>query len=277
VIRLARPRLLSNIAVGVLIVLLFLLPVLYVLMMAFETPAHFLNSPMTPGTPTVSNFGQAWSSANLGGELVNTVIFSVVSGALSVAFGLLIAFPVARRLLRGHSMIYTYLFIGMFLPMSIIPMYAEARMLGLWDNAVGYILIHIAMPGLPGMALAVVLLTASISSVPLELDEAAWMEGSSYLAYLWRVIVPISRPALLIGFLYAMLNDWNDIIGPVVLLNNPALATVTKGINSFAGDNSSQYTLIAAAVVIASLPVVILFIACQRQINEASLAGSLKG
>ncbi|MCL2584762.1 MAG: carbohydrate ABC transporter permease [Streptosporangiales bacterium] len=276
-IRLARPRLLSNIAVGVLIVLLFLLPVLYVLMMAFETPAHFLNSPMTPGTPTVSNFGQAWSSANLGGELVNTVIFSVVSGALSVAFGLLIAFPVARRLLRGHSMIYTYLFIGMFLPMSIIPMYAEARMLGLWDNAVGYILIHIAMPGLPGMALAVVLLTASISSVPLELDEAAWMEGSSYLAYLWRVIVPISRPALLIGFLYAMLNDWNDIIGPVVLLNNPALATVTKGINSFAGDNSSQYTLIAAAVVIASLPVVILFIACQRQINEASLAGSLKG
>ncbi|MBO0803680.1 MAG: carbohydrate ABC transporter permease [Nocardiopsaceae bacterium] len=275
--RLARPRLISNVAVGVLIVLLFLLPVLYVLMMAFESPSHFLVSPMTPGSPDVSNFGTAWSSANLGGELVNTVIYSVIAGVLSVALGLLIAFPVARRLLRGHSVLYTFLFVGMFLPMSIIPMYAEARMLGLWDSAVGYILIHIAMPGLPGMALAVVLLTASIGSLPMELDEAAWMEGSSYLAYLWRVIVPLSRPALLIAFLYAMLNDWNDIIGPVVLLNNPALATVTKGIDTWAGSNSSQYTLIAAAVVIASLPVVLLFIACQRQINQASLAGSLKG
>lgn len=276
-IRLARPRLISNVAVGVLIVLLFLLPVLYVLMMAFETPAHFLNSPMTPGTPTVSNFGTAWTSANLGGELVNTIVYSVVAGALSVALGLLIAFPIARRLLRGHAAVYTFLFVGMFLPMSIIPMYAEAQMLGLYNNAIGYIIMHIAMPGLPGMALAVVLLTASISSVPVELDEAAWMEGASYLSYLSRVIVPLVRPALLIGFLYAMLNDWNDIIGPVVLLNNPALEPVTKGINSFAGDNSSQYTLIAAAVVIASLPIVLLFIACQRQINQASLAGSLKG
>lgn len=275
--RLTRPRLVSGIAVGILIVLLFLLPLLYVLMMAFETPSHYLNSPLTPGTPTLSNFGNAWSQANLGGELVNTIIYSVVAGALSVALGLLIAFPVARRLLRGHSALYTFLFVGMFLPLSIIPMYAEARMLHLYDNAVGYILMHIAMPGLPGMSLAVVLLTASIASVPAELDEAAWMEGSSYLAYLWRVIVPLTRPALLIAFLYAMLNDWNDIIGPVVLLNNPALAPVTKGLYSFAGANSTQWTLLAAAIVIASLPVVLLFIACQRQINQASLAGSLKG
>jgi raffinose/stachyose/melibiose transport system permease protein len=272
-----RPRLVSGIAVGILVVLLFLLPLLYVLMMAFETPAHFLDSPMTPGTPTASNFSGAWQAANLGGELVNTILYSVVAGALSVALGLLIAFPVARRLLRGHSALYTFLFVGMFLPLSIIPMYAEARMLGLYDNAIGYILIHIAMPGLPGMSLAVVLLTASIASVPPELDEAAWMEGASYLSYLTRVIVPLVRPGLLIAFLYAMLNDWNDIIGPVVLLNNPALEPVTKGLDSFFGANSTQWTLLAAAIVIVSLPVVLLFIACQRQINQATLAGSLKG
>lgn len=268
-----RPRLLSGLAVGALIVLLFGLPVLYVVMMAFESPSHFLTSPMTPGTPDVSNFGGAWSGANLGGELINTIIYSVVAGALSVALGLLIAFPVARRLLRGHSLLYTFVFVGLFLPLSIIPLYAEARMLGLYDNAAGYIILHVE----PGLPLAVVLLTAAIASVPPELDEVAWMEGASYLAYLGRVIVPLIRPALLIAFLYALLGVWNDIIGPAVLLSNPALVPVTKGIYSFYGSNESQWTLLAAGIVIVSLPVVLLFAACQRQINRASLAGALKG
>ena len=272
-----RPRLVSGIAIGVLITLLFLLPVLYVVMMAFESPSHFLASPMTPGSPDVSNFGNAWNSADLGPELLNTVLYSVVAAGLAVALGLLIAFPIARRLLRGHSMLYTFVFVGLFLPLSIIPMYAEARMLGLFNNRIGYIIMHIVQPGLPGLPLAVVVLTASLASVPLELDEAAWMEGASYLAYLGRVIVPLTRPALLISFLYAMIWVWNDIIGPVVLLADPGLAPVTKGIYSFYGSNESQFTLLAAGVVIVSLPVVLLFIASQRQINRASLVGGVKG
>jgi raffinose/stachyose/melibiose transport system permease protein len=272
-----RPRLVSGISVGVLITLLFLLPVLYVIMMAFESPAHFLASPMTPGSPDVSNFGDAWNSADLGPELLNTVLYSVVAAALAVALGLLIAFPIARRLLRGHSLLLTFLFIGLFLPLSIIPMYAEARILGLFNNRIGYILLHITPAGLPGLPLAVVVLTASLASVPLELDEAAWMEGASYLAYLGRVIVPLTRPALVIAFLYAMLGVWNDIIGPAVLLADPSLEPVTKGIYSFYGSSESQFTLLAAAVVIVSLPVVLLFIASQRQINRASIVGAVKG
>jgi raffinose/stachyose/melibiose transport system permease protein len=272
-----RPRLVSGIAIGVLVVLLFLLPVLYVVMMAFESPSHFLVSPMTPGTPDAGNFGNAWNSADLGPELLNTVLYSVVAAVLAVALGLLIAFPIARRLLRGHSLLYTFLFVGLFLPLSIIPMYAEARMLGLFNNRIGYTILHIEQPGLPGLPLAVVVLTASLASVPLELDEAAWMEGASYLAYLGRVIVPLTRPALLISFLYAMLGVWNDIIGPAVLLADPGLAPVTKGIYSFYGSNESQFTLLAAGVVIVSLPVVLLFIASQRQINRASLVGGVKG
>jgi raffinose/stachyose/melibiose transport system permease protein len=270
------PRLVSGIAFGVLIMLLFLLPVLYVVMMAFESPSHFLVSPMTPGSPDSSNFSNAWNSADLGPELLNTVLYSVVAAAFAVALGLLIAFPIARRLLRGHSLLYTFLFVGLFLPLSIIPMYAEARMLGMFNNRIGYTILHIEQPGLPGLPLAVVVLTASLASVPLELDEAAWMEGASYLAYLGRVIVPLTRPALLISFLYAMLGVWNDIIGPAVLLADPGLAPVTKGIYSFYGSNESQFTLLAAGVVIVSLPVVLLFIASQRQINRASLVGGVK-
>jgi raffinose/stachyose/melibiose transport system permease protein len=268
-----RPRLIGGIAMGLLVVILFLLPVLYAVMLAFESPSHFLTSPLTPGSPDVHNFSGAWSQANLGTELVNTAIYSVIAAALSTLLGLLIAFPIARRLVHGSAALYTLLFIGLFLPFSVIPLFAEARLLHLYNNRPGYILLHVE----PGLPLAVLLLTAFISSIPAELDEAAWMEGSGYLSYLMRVVVPLTRPALLIAFLYGLLGVWNDIIGPVVLLADPSLFPVTRGIYNFFGSNESQWTLLAAGIVIASLPVVALFAVSQRQIIRTAIAGAVKG
>jgi raffinose/stachyose/melibiose transport system permease protein len=267
------PRLTGSVAMALLIVILFLLPVLYVLMIAFESPAHFLTSPMTPGSPVIRNFGQAWSGADLGTELINTVIYSVSAAALSTILGLLIAFPIARRLVRGGSALYGLIAIGLFLPFSVIPLFAESRLLGLYDNRIGYIILHVE----PGLPLAVVVLVAFIAAIPLELDEAAWMEGAGYLRYLTRVVLPLTRPALLIAFLYGLLGVWNDIIGPVVLLADPSLFPVTRGIFNFYGSNTSAWTTLGAAIVIVSLPVVILFAVSQRQLIRLQITGSVKG
>jgi raffinose/stachyose/melibiose transport system permease protein len=268
------PRAVSRVCSALLIVIIFLLPVLYVLMISFESPRHFLNAPLTPPTSLdFSNYSQGWAGADLGPELLNTVLYSVVAAVLSTMLALLIAFPIARRLIRRAGGLYGWLAIGLFLPLSIIPLFIEARSFGLYDNQIGYIILHVEQ----GMPLGVVLLTAFIASVPAELDEAAWMEGSGYLSYLARVVVPLTRPALLIAFLYGMLNVWNDIIGPVVWLSDPSLYPVTRGIYTFYGSNESQWTLLAAAVVIASLPLVALFAASQRQLMRASVAGAVKG
>jgi raffinose/stachyose/melibiose transport system permease protein len=271
---LRRTRRTARLATAAVIVIIFLLPVLYAVMIAFEKPGHFLTSPLTPPfPPAAGNFGQAWSGADLGRQLVNTIIYSVTSAALSTILGLLIAFPVARRLIRRAPAVYTAFGIGLFLPLAIIPLFVEARSLGLYNNLPGYIVLHVE----PGLPLAVVLLTAFVTSIPAELDEAAWMDGAGYLRYLLRVVVPLTRPALLISFLYALLGTWNDIIGPVVLLANPSLFPVTRGIYNFYGANQSQWTLLAAAIVIASLPVVALFAVSQRQLIRAAVAGSVKG
>ena len=272
------PRAVARISGALLIVVLFLLPALYVLMIALESPQHFLRSPMTPATsPDLGNFGQAWSGADLAQELVNTIVYSVLAAGIATVLALLIAFPVARKLVRRSSALYNFLVIGLFLPASFIPLFIEAHWLHLWDNRVGYILLHIPMPGLPTLSLGVLLLTAFISSVPAELDEAAWMDGVSYLRYLARVVVPLTRPALLIAFLYGMLNVWNDIIGPVVLLSTPGLFPVTRGIYNFYGSNESQWTVLAAGIVIVSLPLVLLFTVSQRQLIQAAVTGSVKG
>jgi raffinose/stachyose/melibiose transport system permease protein len=268
-----RPRLVSGVAVGLLVVILFLLPVLYAVMIAFQTHQHFLVSPNTPGTPDFGNFGAAWNQADLGPELLHTVLYSVSAAALSTLLGLLIAFPIARRLIRGGSALYTAVMIGLFLPFSVIPLYAEAKSLHLFDSWWGYIIMHVE----PGLPLAVLLLVAFISGVPAELDEAAWMEGAGYFQYLIRVVLPLTRPALVIAFLYGMLGVWNDIIGPVVLLANSSLFPVSRGIFVFSGSNQTAWPHLAAAIVIISLPVVLLFAASQRQLIRARFIGSVKG
>jgi raffinose/stachyose/melibiose transport system permease protein len=270
-----RARFWARLVTGLLIAVVFLGPVLYVVLISFESPSHFLRTPMTPPTHLdLSNFSQAWTGADLARELVNTVIYSVVGSALSTALALLIAFPLARRLVRGHRPLYTLLVVGLFLPLAYIPLFIEARDLSLYNNLPGYILLHIE----PGLPLGVVLLYAFILAVPTELDEAAWLDGTGYLTYLLRVIVPLTRPALLIAFLYGMLQVWNDIIGPVVLLagTSPNLFPVTRGIYNFYGLNESDYTIFAAAVVIASLPLVVVFAVTQRQLVRATIAGSVK-
>jgi raffinose/stachyose/melibiose transport system permease protein len=273
---LRRLRFWARLVTGLLIAVVFLGPVLYVVMISFETPSHFLTHPMTPpSSADLSNFSQAWTQADLARELINTVIYSVVAAGVSTVLALLIAFPLARKLVRGHRALYTLLVIGLFLPLAYIPLFIEARMLNLYNNMPGYIILHIE----PGLPLAVVLLYAFILAIPKELDEAAWVDGTGYLTYLFRVIVPLTRPALLIGFLYAMLQVWNDIIGPVVLLAGTSanLFPITRGIFYFYGLNESLYVVFAAAITIASLPLVIIFAGTQRQLIRAAVAGSLKG
>lgn len=268
---LRHPRRTWRIATGILIALLFVIPVGYVLMISFEPQGHFVSNPLSPPTsPTFSNFSAAWTQGDLGPEVLNTILYSVLAAAISVALSLLVAFPIARRLLRTSTLIYRTFVIGVCIPLPVIPLFIEAQDLHLYNSRLGYILLHVE----PGLPLGVILLTAFVMSVPEELDEAAYLEGCGYLRYLVRIVAPMAWPSIVIAFLYSLLAVWNDIIGPVVFLADPGLFPVTRGVYNFYGSNVSAYTILAAAVVIVSLPVAALFIASQRQLLRASVVAS---
>ena len=194
-------------------------------------------------------------------------IYSVSAAAISTGLSLLIAYPIARKLIRFSSWVYAWFVIGICLPLPIIPLFIESRDLHLYDNRIGYILLHVE----PGLPLGVILLTAFILGIPKELDEAAWIDGAPYLRYLRSVVVPLAWPSIVIIFLYSLLAVWNDIIGPVVLLASPNLFPVARGVYTFYSSNQSAYTLLAAAVMIVSLPVALLFVVSQRQLLRATM------
>jgi raffinose/stachyose/melibiose transport system permease protein len=267
-VSLANPRLVRRVATAALIGLIFLIPIVYVVMISLESPAQFLAHPLQPPVPpSFGNFGSAWQQGDLGPQILNTVVYAVAAAGISTGLSLLIAYPIARRLVRRASSIYQWFVIGVALPLPVIPLFIEAHDLGLYNNRIGYILLHVE----PGLPLGVILLTAFITSIPAELDEAAWLDGTSYPRYIWSFVAPLALPSIVITFLYSLLGVWNDIIGPVVFLSDPGLFPVARGVYSFYSSNQSAYTLLAAAVMIVSAPVALLFAVSQRQLLRATM------
>lgn len=265
---LSNPRRAWRLASAVLIAVLFVLPLLYIVMIAFESPGQFLAHPLQPPVPpSLGNFSASWQQGDLGPEVVNTIIYSVAAAGISTGLSLLVAFPLARRLVRRSGALYQWFVIGICLPLPIIPLFIESQDLGLFNNRIGYILLHVE----PGLPLGVILLTAFVSSIPADLDEAAWLDGASYQRYMLSFVVPLALPSIVITFLYSLLGVWNDIIGPVVFLADPSLFPVSRGVYSFYSSNQSAYTLLAAAVMIVSAPVALLFVVSQRQLLRASM------
>ena len=253
---------------ALLIFILFFIPVGYAVMISLESSNHFLNHPMIPQLiPTFSNFSAAWQQGDLGPQLLNTVLYSFVAAGISTVLSILLAFPISRALIRGSSALYRSFVVGICLPLPVIPLFIESRWLHLFNNQAGYIILHVEV----GIPLGVLLLGAFIGSIPRELDEAAWLDGAGYLKYLMKIVVPLALPSIIIVFLYSMLGVWNDIIGPIVFLATPSTFPVTRGVYNFYGVNQSEAPLLAAAVVIVSLPVVLMFIASQRQLLRSAM------
>lgn len=265
-----RARRLSRLTSGLLITLLFGIPLAYVLMISFETPLQFIRRPLSLAEVTTDNYPNAWTQGDLGHELINTVVYSVLAAAISTALSLLIAFPVARRLVRTHRWIYMAFVVGMCLPIPIIPMFVQAQRMHLFDNRPGYIILHLEM----GLPLGVLMLTAFVAGIPEELDQAALLDGAGYLGYLVRIVLPLAWPSVVIVFLYSLLGVWNDIIGPVVFLSSSDLFPVTRGVYQFYGSNTSAWTIMSAAIVIVSLPVTVLFIISQKQLLRSTVGAS---
>ncbi|MGB4136107.1 MAG: carbohydrate ABC transporter permease [Microbacterium sp.] len=265
-------RRLSRIATGTLIALLLGVPLAYILLISFQTPAHFIADPTSLiGGYTVDNYAQAWERGDLGRQLANTAFYAVSAATISTVLSVLISYPIARRLVKAHRSLYLLFVIGVCLPLPIIPLFVLARAFGLYDNPVGYIVLQVA----PGLPLGVLMLTAFIAGIPNEIDEAAFLDGSGYLRFVFRFVVPLAWPSIVIVFLYSLLAVWNDIIAPIVFLTSSQYFPVTRGVYQFFGATASSWTIAAAAIVIVSIPVALLFIVSQRHLLRSTVGASL--
>lgn len=235
------------------------------------TPDFFKDATSLATSLNFDNFVEAWEKASFPRLLLNSVIYTAVSTTLYIITAIFVAFPLARGLVRGHKFLYTLFVIALFLPAALIPQFQLILNLGLYNNPVGYILFFLVNP------IGIIILVGYIRTLPRELDESAAMDGCGYFRFVWQIIIPLSRPAIATVIVLHAIGIWNELILPTIYLTSEEYFPITRGLIVFQGVYGSDWPTLAAAVMMITVPMLILFLFLQRHMISGLTAGAVKG
>ncbi|HUQ56718.1 carbohydrate ABC transporter permease [Lentzea sp.] len=251
----------------------FLLPLVWVLLGAFKPPAELAQQPPTilPRTWEPGAYVDAWNYMDLGRFFLNTFVVAIGAWAVQMAVIVPAAYALSKLRPWGGNVVMGLMLATLMLPSTavLVPVYLTLTDLGLLNNPAG-----IWLPAAAN-ALNVYLLKRFFDQIPEELLEAARIDGANTWTTLTRIVLPISRPILAVVSIFAVVAAWKDFIWPLLVFPDPAKQTLSVALQRFAPD--TPINLLLAGLVLASLPMVALFLAFQRHILAGLTAGGVKG
>jgi multiple sugar transport system permease protein len=275
----ARRRSLSRAALtcaGVAVAAAFLAPYVVMVLDAAKPVAELRATPprVLPVQWHLQNFLEVVRDPAFQSALRVSLVVSLASTVLAVATAIPAAYYTARQRFRGRSVfLFLVLVTQMFSPTAlVVGLYREFFELGLVNTYAALILTNAAF----NLAFAVWILRAFFASIPRELEEAAEVDGCGRLGALLRVILPLSRPALVTAVIFAFIAAWNEYIVALTLVTAADMKPLTVGITSYVTAYVQHWNLLFAASVIAIVPVVVLFVLIERYLVSGLTAGSLK-
>jgi len=221
------------------------------------------------------NFKAAWEQGHFGSYLKSSVIVAVVVVAVAGVFSIMSGYAFGLMRFRGQNALFYVFLLGLMVPTEaiIVPLYYDFRDLGLTNTYWGLILPQIAT----SVAFGTFWMRAFFRGVPQSLVEAARIDGASSWFTLWRVLLPLARPAVLTMTVLLFMWTWNEFLLALVMVSDEGLRTAPLGLSFFQGRNESDLTLLAAGSVLVALPVVILYVFLQRHFIRGMLTGAVKG
>lgn len=221
------------------------------------------------------NFIEAWETANYSSTFKNSLIVTVSTIIIVCVIASLGAYALSRLQLPGTDIIVMYFLSVMSIPsfLYIIPLFSLWRSLKMVDTLFGIILIYSALY----LPFSIFLLRSFMLSLPVELEDAARIDGCSTLGVFTKIVLPLSRPALLAVVVIVGMWSWNEFLFATTFLSSPSLKTAPVGFYSFMGRFHRQVPLINAAAMILILPVMITYVFLQKQFIEGMTSGAFKG
>lgn len=253
--------------------LIFLSPVLYSTWISFQTAHAYYTGGLEF---TLNNYVRAVAEYNFARYLLNSIIVSGLVTLLSITAATLAAFAFARYQFRGGNLLFGATVATLMIPshISLIPNYLTLAKAGLLDTYAGLVL-----PGISN-GFAAFFLRQYIKGIPKALDEAAYMDGATPLQVLWRVIVPIARPAIFSMGLYIFITEWNNYIWPLVAVGKEDLYTLQIGLARLyrinPGEGLVDWPLVMAASTLTILPVLLGFLLVERHLVRGITLGAVK-
>jgi multiple sugar transport system permease protein len=278
--RAGRPRISATVVlyiVLILIALAILVPLVWVVLTSFKTDFNAIDSPLNPiPHPFTTN---AYSTLLSSGQqpifrwFLNSLAAASLQTILILVTASLGAYALARLEFRGKRLVFGAIVTTLLVPpvIFLIPNYLIVDNLGWLDS-----IWAITVPGAAG-AFGIFFLRQFFIGLPVEIEEAARVDGAGDFRIFWQIVLPLSRPALATLAVLSFLANWNDFLWPIYVLLSPENQTLQPGLASLQGAYATHFGILMAGAVIASVPVLILFTVAQKQIVESVASSGVKG
>jgi multiple sugar transport system permease protein len=230
---------------------------------------------LIPHHPTTANYTGAWSSNDFGRYFLNSVIVALATTVAAVLLSAMMAYSFARFVYPGRTLLFGLLLIGLMVPtmMLLVPQFLLAKQLLLLNSLWGLVVFYTG----GNLALNTFLLRNFFIDIPRELEEAMVVDGAGPWKRFWRLILPLSRPALATVAIFTFLGSWDEFVWALTIINDPSKRTLPIAIALFQGQHATSWVLVFAASVIAVVPVIAVFAIFQRQFVSGLATGALKG
>lgn len=273
----------SNIGLTILLILgcaTILFPLYMTIIIAFKSPSEMTNDIFGalsfPKSFSFGNFAEAMRVTNFWNSLKNSIIITGITIVFSIVIHSMAGYSIGRNMSRkkGFKMIYFYIVSGMFVPFAILmmPLVKQTANLGL-DNMAGVIILYTVFY----MPMNVMLYSGYMKNIPMAMEEAADIDGTSAWRTYWTIIFPMMKPMHATVAVLTALGTWNDVMTPLVIMSSNKNTTLPLAQLNFQTQFGTNYNLAFASYLLALLPIVIFYIICQKQIIGGVANGAVKG
>ena len=278
----------------ILLALVYLLPLAWVVVTSLKDDTVIMTSPWAlPEKVMFENYTYAWSAGKMGQALLNSLIISTATLILSMIIGAMAAFAIAKLRWKLSKLTLLYFMIGMMIPIHclLIPLFVEfsnmplinkvlvdtfhilKEPLSLKDTRIGLIIPYVTF----SLPITIYIMVGFFESIPNELFEAAVIDGCSVPKMFVTVAIPMAKTGFMVTGLMSFVNNWNELLVALVFLTKDELKTLPLALSKFVGPYHTNYTQMFAAIMIAVIPTIIVYVLFANQIVDGLTAGAVKG
>jgi len=261
--------------IGLVAVAITAVPVLYVVIGGFRTTGQIAARPTAMPDPWVlTNYSEVLLSVRFWSQVANSTIVALATTVGVVLIGVMAAFVLARYTFRGRDALNTLFTLGLLFPITVavLPLYLLLEDLHLIDSLLGVIIPQVAF----ALPMTILILVPFLRAIPVELEDAAAIDGTSGIGFFWRIALPLSVPGLMTVGVLAFVTSWNAYLLPLLVLNDPKSFTLPLGVQEFSTQYSQDTAMVLAFTSLAMLPALLFFTLAERRI-VGGLTGAVKG
>ncbi|MCR8472525.1 MAG: carbohydrate ABC transporter permease [Candidatus Korarchaeota archaeon] len=260
----------------IIFAIIFMFPLYWAIVSSFKMSGEIFTNPWgLPNKPVLDNYIKSWTLGGFFRAYINSGILTVSTVAIIVILSSMVAYPLSRYNFRGRNGLFYFIVAGYMIPpiAILIPLYFMLKSMNLIDSLLGILLAYVGL----NLPIPVFIMRSYMSTIPREIDESAYIDGASPWYVFWRIILPLSKPAVATVAIWTGLITWQDFLYALTILLSPENFTVPRAILNFYGMYATIWGYIAAAFIFAILPMQIFYLIFQRQFVRGLTAGAVRG